>query len=175
MSLQFARKSAEKLTENLSIENLPIDPKEMAIRHKVPVYEEDLEKDVSGLLVWSNNRASIFVNKTEEKKRQRFSIAHELGHYILCHYAHQGDHVHVDQGVRILQRNAKSSEGVDSMEIEANQFAASILMPSHLIRIKVEEVSGGKTLDEQMIPKIAESFAVSVQAMTIRLVRLGYL
>ena len=177
MSLQFARKTAEKLVEKSTLKDLPIDPREIAHKQKVTVYVEELEDGVSGLLVTSGNKASIFVNEAEKDYRQRFSAAHELGHYVLRHHADRGDHVHVDRGVKILQRNLKSSQGIDSAEIEANQFAASLLMPAHLVREAVEKYGKGKPIDEALVEKLAdrELFFVSEQALTIRLERLGLL
>lgn len=173
MSLQYARKVAEKILESHPNEVPPIDPKEIAIRHKVPVYEDELEEGVSGLLILNGGCASIFVNSGDRKERQRFSIAHELGHYILKHHAREGDHVHVDRGVRVLQRGLKSSQGVDPAEIEANQFAACLLMPSNHVRRMIEEL-GGRPVTEQMIDKLADRFQVSEQAMAIRLTTLGF-
>jgi Zn-dependent peptidase ImmA (M78 family) len=60
---------------------------------------------------------------------------------------------------------------VDQKEIEANQFAASLLMPSRLLRAQVLEM-GGRPLTEEQIEELARSFEVSVQAMTIRLTTL---
>lgn len=174
MSLQYARRAAEKLLEGRPSEDLPIDPKDIAIRQNVPVYEDMLDEGVSGLLILRGGRASIFVNIIDKEERQRFSVAHELGHYLLRHYAKEGDHVHVDKGVRVLQRGLKSSQGVYPVEIEANQFAACLLMPANAVRREVER-RGGHPVTEQMIDDLAgeKAFYVSKQAMTIRLTNLG--
>lgn len=180
MSLQFARRAAEKLLESMPKQCFTtgpnesgIDPKEIAIRLHVQVYEDKLEDGVSGLLITNGGRSTIFVNSKDKLARQRFSIAHELGHFLLRHHAKEGDHVHVDKGVRVLQRGLKASQGVDPIEIEANHFAACLLMPANLLRQTVEEL-GGRPVTEEMVDELAKRFVVSEQAMTIRLTNLGY-
>jgi Zn-dependent peptidase ImmA (M78 family) len=80
----------------------------------------------------------------------------------------------VDRGHLITPRNSRSSTGVDTKEIEANQFAACLLMPSKLVleRIKALKV---KSLCDDHVEKLAGEFKVSEQAMTIRLSTLGFL
>lgn len=163
--------------EHLTLEDLPVQPKEIALKNNVPVISEELDSGVSGLLVTRGTRATIFVNESDSERRKRFSTAHELGHFLLRHHSDRGDHVHVDRGITVLHRNSRSSEGVDLAEIEANQFAASLLMPAHLLRMAIEKYASEDRLDESIIEKLADKklFHVSVQAMTIRLERLGLL
>lgn len=84
------------------------------------------------------------------------------------------EHAHVDRGHYISQRGPKTSDGTDIKEIEANQFAASLLMPSKLVREKVVELGGSSLLDYH-VSQLAEMFEVSEQAMIIRLTTLGLL
>jgi Zn-dependent peptidase ImmA (M78 family) len=58
------------------------------------------------------------------------------------------------------------------MEVQANQFAASLLMPARLIREHVEQRP--KPLGDVDVSELARTFNVSEQAMTIRLTTLGY-
>ena len=60
------------------------------------------------------------------------------------------------------------SEGIDPIEIEANQFAATLLMPTNLIRTELEKLDVD-TYGEDVIEDLANKFGVSVQAMTIRM------
>ncbi len=173
MSLQFARRAPEKILEGQADERVPVDVQKIAQRLRVPIVKDDLEADVSGLLITNAGKATIFVNAKDKPYRQRFSIAHELGHWVLKHHQSDG-HVHIDKGVRVLQRGLKSSQGVDPTEIEANQFAASLLMPAKLVRREVERI-GPPPLNEVMVEQLAEKFDVSVQAMTIRLNSLGHI
>jgi Zn-dependent peptidase ImmA (M78 family) len=129
---------------------------------------EHLDSEIDGLLIVKDGRSTICVNSSKNAKRQRFTTAHELGHHILGHYSRSGEHVHVDKGVMILKRSAISAQGVDPVEVEANQFAATLLMPSNLVRAELEKLEV-ETYGEEVIEKLATKFDVSVQAMTIRL------
>ena len=74
----------------------------------------------------------IGVNSLHHPNRQRYTIAHELGHLEL-HRQLITSEVHVDKGFPVLMRDPKSATGTELHEIEANQFAAELLMPRTLI------------------------------------------
>ena len=111
----------------------PVDVKEIAKKLGLTVVVEDLDEEISGLLTTAETERTICVNKKHSRNRQRFSIAHEIGHHQLGHQFVPGEHVHVDRGVQISQRSGRSSEAIDSKEIEANQFAACLLMPKAML------------------------------------------
>lgn len=147
---------------------LPVDVTAIADGCGVTVIEHDLEDTVSGVLVIRDGRGIIAVNEAHHPNRQRFSVAHELGHYLL----------HCDAGSVFIDaspvffRDETSSEGSDRQEIEANAFAAELLMPEEDIR----RVIGNKPLDafdEPGVRRLAARFGVSAQALTIRLTKLG--
>lgn len=96
----------------------------------------------------------IAVNKRHHKNRQRFTIAHELGHYMLKH---------VSKKDGIMYRNDDSNP----YEIEANTFAAEILMPAAVIRNMIFEQ------DIITVEELAHKLWVSEQAMFYRLRNLG--
>jgi Zn-dependent peptidase ImmA (M78 family) len=81
----------------------------------------------------------------------------------------------VDRGNFISQRGPRASEGLDPKEIEANQFAASLLLPVKLVQRRVKELVGDGPLLDYHVTQLAKEFAVSEQAMTIRLTTLGLL
>ena len=93
---------------------------------------------------------------------------------MLRHQFVSGEHVHVDRGHFISQRGPRSATGVDVKEIEANQFAAALLMPADLINKEMAALGGGALLDWH-VSQLASTFEVSEQAMTIRLTKLGFL
>jgi Zn-dependent peptidase ImmA (M78 family) len=109
----------------------------------------------------------IGVNKSHAVVRQRFTIAHELGHLLL----HAQEDLHVDEGIWL--RNERSSRAEDEREIEANQFAAELLMPTDLVK---EAVAGRKldlvNDDDETLIELAAKFDVSRQALSFRLSRL---
>ena len=124
---------------------------------------------MSGLLHRSENgnRVVIGVNSRHPTVRQRFSIAHELGHLALHEPAFQ-----IDQHAFVSFRNSKSSGASDPREIEANQFAAALLMPEALLTACVEQLGENPDVEDS-IRRLAQRFDVSTQAMSIRLTSLG--
>jgi Zn-dependent peptidase ImmA (M78 family) len=172
MSLLRVRKKAEALLERLEMLSAPIDVHRVARELGLRVMTANLGAGVAGLLVQRPGSPTVIcVHESDPATRQRFTIAHEIGH---CHLAHEraGDaEIHVDRGI-IAQRTARSSEGaVDLNEVEANQFAAALLMPAELIRTRATELSQGPLLDVH-VTELAAEFQVSEQAMAIRLVTL---
>lgn len=175
MNTRYARTQAEKLVERLGIgTRLPIDVMAIAQALNLTVIKANLGAGVSGLLISSGTGAQICVQEHDAPVRQRFTIAHECAHHVLGHQFETGEHVLVDKGYYISERGPRASDGVDPKEIEANQFAASLLMPSKLVRAKVAELGGPPLLDSD-VSELTGIFEVSEQAMTIRLKTLGLL
>jgi Zn-dependent peptidase ImmA (M78 family) len=174
MSLRAARSQGEALAEAFGFRKPPVDVNAVAKALGLEVVRLDLGENVSGLLISKGKSTVIAVQENDPPNRQRFTIAHEIAHFHLRHQFEPGEHVHVDRGHLITPRNSRSSTGVDSKEIEANQFAACLLMPSKLVhdRIKALRV---KSLCDDHVEKLAGEFKVSEQAMTIRLSTLGFL
>ena len=121
--------------------------------------------DVSGMIVRSGEGAIIGVNSTQVRQRQRFTIAHELGHFLL----HEDLVNHVDHNYRINYRSAESSLATNVDEIEANFFAASILMPKQFL----DDLHAYEALDSDTeVASLAKQFDVSRHAMSLRLANL---
>lgn len=172
MSAFTARTAAERLASRLAIDTAPVNVHMIAAELGLSIVSEDLGPDVSALLVTDGQSSIIGVHERHAPTRQRFSIAHEIGHFVLRHQFEPGEHVHVDRGRYISERGLKSSAGVDAKEIEANQFAASLLMPAKLVRAQVARFGKGPLLEDE-VRELAREFQVSEQAMTIRLSALG--
>lgn len=166
-----AEKKATELLRALNIQFIPIPVEEIAEKLNVFVEREPFGgAELSGVLIRDENSTIIGVNKNDSPERQRFTIAHELGHFLL----HKGTAIHVDRNFRVNFRNGVSSQATDFEEIEANAFAAALLMPEELIRLHVnEKVLAGIDLEsDEEIANLAEEFEVSRQAMLIRLSKL---
>ena len=88
---------------------------------------------VVNILLKDAQKCVIGINSAHPKTRQRFSIAHEIGHLVL----HDKKELFIDKVVRVNFRDAKSSMAIDHNEIEANQFAAELLMPRELVRQQI--------------------------------------
>jgi Zn-dependent peptidase ImmA (M78 family) len=106
--------------------------------------------------------------------RQRFSVAHEIGHAQM--HLLEGEDLIVDPPARnVYNRDRRAGLAEDKKEIEANQFAAALLMPKPFIRTVARDLLNarkGLTLS-LLIDALAERFDVSTQAMKFRLVNLG--
>lgn len=107
----------------------------------------------------------IGVNSAHHRVRQRFTVAHELGHATFD----RGNGIHIDKAFRL--RNAASGMAIDPEEIAANWFAAALLMPEAEVRAAAAE--GIDISDEAAVRGLARQFGVSQPAMMYRLVNLG--
>lgn len=127
---------------------------------------KDLDGDISGFLHRGDGEAPIIgINSHHSPARQRFTMAHELGHYLLG----EGDSLHVDRRFELRLRSSLSSQGVDPDEIEANLFAAELLMPDHLLKRDLESCEPFDISDESDVRKLAKKYGVSPQSMMIRI------
>ncbi|MFQ4138106.1 ImmA/IrrE family metallo-endopeptidase [Nodosilinea sp. PGN35] len=167
------RNLVEQLLEDHRIEVAPVPIEEVAPSLGIRVQYEPAEDELSGFLLrdLSRQKAIIGVNDRHSKNRQRFTIAHELGHYLL----HEQEKLHVDRRFQIQLRDGNSSKGESEEEKEANLFAAELLMPVSFIRQDLAEVEGLDLEDDATVSGLAEKYSVSTQAMTFRLAYLGYL
>ena len=109
-----------------------------------------------------DGRAVIGVNSAHHFNRQRFTIAHECGHLIL----HKGKDVHIDRSFRVNRRDERSAQAVDPIEIEANRFAAELLMPFSMIQNDIVEFD---IEDDEVLEDLANKYQVSLQALTFRI------
>lgn len=171
--VQLARAAAEKLIESLGVQAAPVNVEQIAAALNLRVIVEDLGDDVSGLLVSRGRSAGIAVKRGDAPVRRRFTIAHEIGHFVLGHHVQRKSFVHADQHHQVVYRSKSASQGLDPVEIQANQFAASLLMPAKLVRDHVDRLQ--KPLQEADVTALAREFRVSEQAMTIRLTTLNLL
>ena len=140
-------------------ERLPVDVQAAVESFGLKVFTAELPAQVSGILFKSEAHDTesgyvILVDETETPERQRFTAAHELGHYLL-HRDAVGD--------RIEENFFLHSEGMtSSQETEAHEFARDLLMPMDAVIKAIE--SGTNTVEG-----LAEHFGVSVVAMGNRL------
>ncbi|WP_329176816.1 ImmA/IrrE family metallo-endopeptidase [Streptomyces sp. NBC_01477] len=127
--------------------------------------------DVSGMLLRRDGEAPVIgVNDSHSDNRQRFTVAHEIGHLLL----HPGREVVLDRPVRVNLRDKTSSTATDREEIEANAFAASLLMPQEAVRNEILRLDPSTRQDpDRCTAALAAVFAVSPAAMGFRLMNLG--
>jgi Zn-dependent peptidase ImmA (M78 family) len=163
----------DTLLEGSKISYPPIDVNKIAIAQRINIHEEQLG-DISGLVFREGNQVIIGVNSSHPITRKRFTIAHELGHFFL----HAENPLFVDKVFAVKLRDHVSSEAISKEEIEANAFAAELLMPSKFLNEDFVKAKSG-VLDyesgdiSEVIKKLADKYIVSTHAMTVRLINLG--
>jgi len=162
---------ADEILRTTEMLRVPIPVGDVARRLGLRVSPANLTDDVSGMLVIEEGRGSIGYNSGHPPVRQRFTIAHELAHFVLHHSA-QNVFIDKKQHTAMFRRDHRSSTGNDIIEIEANQFAAALLMPRSLILQEIIDLDFDLA-DEDTLRLLALRFGVSTQAMSIRLGTIG--
>lgn len=167
----LARRRAQQVLKDGGVTSPPVPLERLAEQCRASIRYEPFEGELSGMVHRRSDGSGVIgVNSSHSPTRQRFTIAHEIGHLLL----HSDDDVHIDEKRPLGQRDEISSQAIDPREIEANQFAAELLMPESLVRECV-----GRLVDdepelsiEDAIEKLARTFRVSELAMTHRLTNL---
>ena len=157
---------AEQLLLRAGVDTIPVPLEKVAVHLGIKIELTDLGEDCSAVLVRNGDRAVIGVNKGHYPNRRRFSIAHEIGHFVL----HEGD-TYVDKGYRVNFRDLESGSGTKSEEMQANAFAAALLMPAKQVKHAFKQQPFELTSDDSL-EMLAKTFKVSTQAMAFRLMNL---
>lgn len=184
MIMSLRRKQISNLVNNLLIQNkinsAPVPVKEIAENLGAKVIFEPNDDDLSGFLLRDKSHIVIGVNSTHSLVRQRFTIGHEIGHFLL----HSQENFHIDRSYegfnrRIVkdkfERNKDSATGADKIEREANQFAAQLLMPTDFIQKDMLKLGRIDLLHDVKLEKLSSDYGVSLQALMYRLNNLGYI
>jgi Zn-dependent peptidase ImmA (M78 family) len=126
----------------------------------ITVLLSTLPRGISGKISYENGAFVIRVNRHEAKHRQRFTLAHEIAHFLL-----HRDMIMVSGG---WTENALLRSGQPaSIEYEANRLASDLVIPSKLL---VEETSQLHSApSSEIVEELAKKFGVSVAAMEIKL------
>ncbi|EOQ79129.1 TPA: ImmA/IrrE family metallo-endopeptidase [Pseudomonas aeruginosa] len=117
-----------------------------------------MDDDISGSLriSESGDHWVMKVNSLHHPNRQRFTIAHELGHFAL----------HTSSSSDFVDRNFFRNNDTSPMETEANRFASELLMPEQEFREQVKTLAGD-------IESLSKHFKVSTLAVRVRAKTLG--
>ena len=159
------RAPIEALFSKNGITSPAIPVEKIAKREGAALTYQPYEGNLAGMLVNTPERVIIGVNSAHPVTRQRFTIAHEIGHLLLHGTAIDG--VHLDRDFRVHRRDSTSALAVDDLEIEANRFAAELLMPYSMIMDEIDEMFDVE--DPQEIRALADRYEVSPLAMQIRI------
>lgn len=153
-------------------EDFTIDIEFIVINSGKYQIEKEILFDDSGFF---DNKETIHVNVLENENRQRFTIAHELGHALFEH------------GPSKRTETSKYSPEELKKERIANQFAADILMPRKLVEKVLEYIKENTTIGQKdsinnssieaarrnIISEAARLMSVSEISLTYRIKNLG--
>ncbi len=126
----------------------------------ITVLRSTLPRGTSGQIGQEDGVFVIRVNRHEAKHRQRFTLAHEIAHYLL-----HRDKIVADGGwsENVLLRSGQPA----NVEYEANRLASDLVIPSNLLEVVAREYVGPIT--SEIIEDLARRFGVSTTAMEIKL------
>lgn len=143
--------------------SVPVRPIAIANKMGVKVFRQSgIAESGRIFLDEDTGKPKLVFNDDEAEVRQRFTIAHELGHFALGHLRSDRSRLFRDTRKELM------SNVRDPKEVEANRFAARLLMPADAVRLAVK--NGARS-----IPELAQLFHVSEVAMKFRLMNLGML
>ncbi len=140
---------------------LPVKLGAMAKNIGIKVRVSSLPVNCSGLIHKVDGGYEIKINRHESRQRQRFTLAHEISHFLL----HKSIIDNSDDGIQddVLYRSGESK----SIEYEANRLAADLVMPKALVQQKLDHYSS--SVSDEFIEFLAREFGVSKAAMEIRM------
>ena len=166
LRITLAKRKAEAFLRDEGIEELPVDPFAIATSRDIVVKPKpDAAEGVSGMLLRHGDAFGIlYATHVPSEGFQRFSVAHELGHYFLDGHI---DYV-LPKGSQVHTSHAGFVSG-DEYELEADNFAAGLLMPDGPFKRALEKCEPGISTVESM----AKLCRTSLTATAIRYAELS--
>jgi Zn-dependent peptidase ImmA (M78 family) len=166
-----AASRAQRLLERLNVTAVPVPVEKIAKDLGASIRFSPLDAELSGMIYLKDDRPIIGVNALHHPNRQRFTIAHEIGHLEL-HRDMIAREVHVDKEFRVgmspLHRDGKSALGTELVEIQANQFASALLIPTDFLAKALAawryDIDNSRPVEE-----LAKKLRVSRQALEYRI------
>ena len=162
------QKDANKILEGNNVTSAPVPVERIAKALGAQIRFSPLDDELSGMIFVKEGTPIIGVNALHHPNRQRFTMAHECGHLVLHREAITKE-IHVDKDFpTMLMRDSLSSAGVNEMEVEANLFAAELLIPATFLAQSLEDEPFDID-DERAVNTLAKEYKVSASAMRFRL------
>ena len=162
--LPITEGAADRVLRELEIDALPVDPVRIAAIKNIAVQAAPPStKGFSGMLAqWDTNFGIMYTTYIDNPGFQRFSIAHELGHYFLPG--------HVEQVLANGPHKSHAGFGSrDPYEQEADFFAAALLMPAQLVKPIINRREDGITC----VKSLSSECETSLTASAVRYTRLS--
>lgn len=151
----------EKATEVINLSYLkepPVDVYALAKTYGLEIEQQPFPEKyqhISGFISLSNGSPKLFVNDNDSQNRKNFTVAHELGHWLL-----HKDHLLNDPNLAVLFRIPLGTLNQDPLEREANTFAANLLVPKAML---------DAYRDDKGQRELAQMFGVSEEVIGYRL------
>lgn len=158
---------AEQLRLELGITSIPVPVERIARALGAQLRYSPLENEISGMIFIRDGAPIIGVNSLHHVHRQRFTIAHEIGHLSL-HRDQLAASVHVDKSFPVLRRDEQSATGTDQIEVAANQFAAALLVPRAIIDAEFKNKPSDID-DDSPLEALSRKLRVSKQTVEYRI------
>lgn len=153
--------ASERLIVEKFLGDAPVKLGAVARELGVSVKLSTLNPGESGMISREGDAYVIKINRYESRERQRFTLAHEIAHFLL----HRDIIDASENGIvdNVLYRSGASEQ----VEYEANRLAADLVMPRNLIAPRLNQI--GIPISDEVIAYLASTFQVSKAAMEIRL------
>jgi len=157
---RLAALNGEQVARDHEITELPVDVKALAAKLQILVLPKSADQaGVSGMLMRSGQNFGIsYATHIDSEGFQRFSIAHELGHYLMP------GHIEAVMATGDIHESRAGFTSDDKYEIEADHFAAGLLMPRFLFAPALRRAGQGLSA----IIRLAELCKTSLPATAIR-------
>lgn len=158
---------AREILKAHDLYRIPVDPVVLANHLGIKVNNAKFSEDnLSGLVAKRGNHIQILVNQSDQGYRKRFTIAHEIGHFLLHLQDKDGEFAdHEADLFRMEPGEEVQATAPRQREVEANRFAAALLMDEELVRSQWGKVGSMKAM--------SRLFNVSESAMGYRIGSLG--
>lgn len=142
--------------------SIPIDVEALAQKMGLFIERKSLPEDIDGILVRANpyDPFKAVLDIHSSTKEARFTLAHEMGHYI-----HSYQNLPDNELGGVLEYRRHPNTKLNDEETWADRFAASLLMPSGIVALLWRQ---GKSISE-----MASTFVVSGEAVRRRVNELG--
>lgn len=176
LGTSLRRRAIERLAADLlnktNIQKPPVEIERIAKFLNIEIRKHPYKgHGLSGILIRDGNRVIVGVNSKHHEHRQRFSMTHEIGHFLL----HEGTQAFVDREYKVNFRDNNSSLGTNLQEIEANAFASLLLIPEEFLLKDLAKyeidilIPKGMEKIEKLARTLANKYNVSPASMMLRL------
>ena len=170
MSMEILDEKAEKTLRETDTFRVPVPIHLVAQRLNLGTEALPLGA-LSGILVVKGDRGAIGYNSAHARVRQRFTVSHEIAHYVLHSERPEKARLFIDKHLLFQTDDNPLSSNARRENVEANRFGSALLMPKELFlkEIKTHDLNLD---DEGAIDHIAKYFWVSSAMVANRLLNL---